>query len=326
MVRYVFLFLVAFWATGSARADTWADSLFDEQSHDFGSVPRGGTIAHPFRIKNNTNSHVHIAGVRVSCGCGSAAVVKADLAPGEDSALWAYMDTQRFTGMKTITIFVQFDRPQWDEVHLLIHANCRDDFSIAPATFAMGRVKKGASPASAVTITFQGDGATRILDARSDSNYVQPEIQEVRQTNGDMTYQLTARVRPELPVGKWFTDIWVRTNNGSIPRLRVPLTIEIEPALDIAPRLVDLGEVKIGTEKERGVIIRGGQPFRIVEIRGMDDHLTVADTSTENKPVHVLNVTLKAASPGDWTRRLQVITDLKDENEIEFQARAHITP
>ena len=57
------------WAASPAFAATQADSMFDELSKDFGSVPRGPTLVHHFRLVNNTKGPVNIASVRVSCGC-----------------------------------------------------------------------------------------------------------------------------------------------------------------------------------------------------------------------------------------------------------------
>src|SRR6266404_3700461 len=68
MVRYSLVILLGLCSASSAWA-SWADGLFDELSRDFGSVPRGPTLQHPFRLVNRTGSHLHIASVRVSCGC-----------------------------------------------------------------------------------------------------------------------------------------------------------------------------------------------------------------------------------------------------------------
>src|SRR5262249_15121454 len=86
MFRYSFAILLGFCAATSARA-SWADGLFDELSRDFGSVPRGPTLQHPFRVVNKTDQYVTISGVRVSCGCVSAQALKATLAPGEETAI-----------------------------------------------------------------------------------------------------------------------------------------------------------------------------------------------------------------------------------------------
>ena len=37
------------------------------------------------------------------------------------------MDTTRFLGVKSVTIYVQFDQPNYQEVRLWVRANGRDD-------------------------------------------------------------------------------------------------------------------------------------------------------------------------------------------------------
>src|SRR5438270_2573182 len=111
MLRYSLVLVASFWVAGTAGAATWADGLFDELSKDFGSVPRGPTLTHHFRVVNNTGGAVNVASVRVSCGCVSASALKTFLRPGEETAVVANMDSTRFVGLKSVTIYVQFDRP-----------------------------------------------------------------------------------------------------------------------------------------------------------------------------------------------------------------------
>src|SRR4029079_13900117 len=127
-------------------AATWAESLFEELARDFGSVPRGPMLTHPYRLTNHTGQTVRITGVRVSRGCTSATAMQGVLAPGQSTVVMAQMDTTRFVGPKTVTIFVQFDQPQWAEVHLSISANSRTDVVITPEGLAFGPVPRGTSP------------------------------------------------------------------------------------------------------------------------------------------------------------------------------------
>src|SRR3954466_2039174 len=100
MLRYCLVLSAALLAAGSASA-SWADKMFDELSKDFGSVPRGPTLTHYFRVVNNTKEPVAISSVRVSCGCTSATALKSYLKPGEETHILAQMDTNRFTGPKS---------------------------------------------------------------------------------------------------------------------------------------------------------------------------------------------------------------------------------
>jgi hypothetical protein len=326
MYRFSLVLAVGLCLASSASATSWADGLFDELNKDFGSVPRGPMLTHPFRLVNKTKVPVNISGVRVSCGCTTATALKGTLAPGEETVVLAQMDTRRFTGIKTVTIYVNFDRPHSEEVRLWVQANSRDDVSVSPESLAFGTAKRGSSAAATVSVVFMGNNGSQILDVASDSNYVVTSVREVRRQDSDVAYELTAHLRPDAPVGKWYTDIWLKTNNGTMPRVRVPLTVEIESALSISPANVTLGDVKVGAEAERKVVIRGVKPFKITDVKGTDDSVKVRDSNTDSKPVHVLTLTLKGAQAGEFNRTFRVITDLKDEAEIEFQAKAQIMP
>jgi hypothetical protein len=329
MLRYSLVLVAGFWVAGSAGADTWAEGLFSELSKDFGSVPRGPGQKHDFRVFNNTRSPVNITSVRVSCGCVSAsAYPRTYLKPGEETWIRAQMDTSRFIGPKSVTIYVQFDRPNFDEVHLLVQANGRNDFSLTPEMLAFGQIKRGTSPASSVSITFYGGSETAVVSVKGESNYIVPSVVESRRTESEVVYTLTAKLRADTPVGKWYTDVWVKTNSASVPQMRVPLTVEVESPLTVSPAVVSLGSLKTDTESERRVIVRGVQPFKIVGVRGADEHIVVRDSSDEAREVHVLTIKFKpdVASTGTLDRTLRVVTDLKEDNEIDFRINALVQP
>jgi len=326
MLRYSIVLLAGFWAASPVLAGSWADALFDELSKDFGSAPRGPTLQHPFRIKNTTRNTVTISGVRVSCHvCSSASVVKSRLEPGEESAVVVTMDTTRFSGPKTITIYVNFGQPSYEEVRLWVQANARDDISFSPDTIAFGQIKRGSGPASATTVTFLGQPSAQITEAKCDSNYVQATFKELKREGSEVSYRLTAKLRSDAPVGKWFTDVWVKTNVASMPKVRVPLTVEIESALTLSPPAVALGQIQVGGEVERRVILKGAKPFKIDRITGADDLLTVRDNTSDSKQVHVLTVSLKGAKPGEISRKIQIVTDLAEDNTIDLEAKGQVS-
>ncbi len=326
MLRYSLVVLAGLWTAGPALSATWADALFEEFSKDFGSVPRGPTLSHPFWVHNNTRVPVHIDSVRVSCGCVSAQALKGRLEPGESTHIVASMDTTRFTGLKTVTIFVQFDRPGFEEVRLWVQANGRDDFTVAPDTLAFGQIKRGGTPIVSVQLAFYGGSDTAITEVRCESNYIQPKVQEVKRLDSEVRYQLTARLRSDAPVGKWYTDVWLKTNNPGMSQIRVPLTVEIESALSISPETVALGSIKVTAEGERRVIVRGIKPFKITKVLGTDNQLSVRDNTPQAKPVHVLTVKLKPNQAGELNRTLHVLTDLAEDNKVDFQVHAVVTP
>ncbi|HEY7326240.1 MAG TPA: DUF1573 domain-containing protein [Gemmataceae bacterium] len=326
MLRYGLVVVAVLAAAGPALSANWADGLFEEFSKDFGSVPRGPTLSHAFKVVNNTRETVNIASLRVSCGCVSATAHKGSLEPGETTHLVARMDTTRFTGHRTVTIYVQFNQPAFQEVRLWVQANCRNDFSITPDTLAFGQLKRGGTPTASVLLAFYGNTDAQITEVKCESNYIQPRVQEVRRSDSEVTFQVTAQLRSDAPVGKWYTDVWVKTNSAGAPPIRVPLNVEIESALSVNPETVTLGPIKTQSESERRVIVRGVKPFKIDKVLGTNDRLLVHVDSKLAKPVHVLTIKLKAGDPGELNRTLSVLTDLADDNRIDFHISANVVP
>jgi hypothetical protein len=310
-----------------AHAQSKADALFDELSRDFGSVPYGQVVSHPFRIVNNSKQPVHISSVTVSCGrCSSARALKNHLQPGEETAIIATMDANQFIGTKTITITVLFDQPRFEQVRLWIQANSRQDVTFTPSTLDFGRVKRGSEPESKITINFLGGTQTKISDVKSDSNYVSPSVKEVERSGGGTAFEISAKLRKDTPAGKWYTDLWLTTNNSSMPKLRVPVSVEVEAPLTANPSTVSLGPVKAGTETDRKVIIRGVRPFRITGTLGTDRQVMVRAATDEAKAVHVLTVTLNPNAAGTLSYPITIRTDLATDGDIQFIAQATAEP
>lgn len=327
MSRYQVVLFLILGLTGPVSAHSWADAMFDDFSRDFGSVPRGPILTHHFRLVNNTKTTVHIASVRASCGCVTATPLQTTLEAGQETAILIQMDTRRFTNSKHVTVYVQFDQPRFEEVRLWVQATSRDDLSILPDTLNFGRIKRGAAGQAAVTVTFLGSSTLKVLRMKSESNYVQPFLKEIRRDNAEVTYQLSAKMRNDAPVGRWFTDIWLTTDHPTMTKVRIPVAVEIESALSLSPSALSLGQIKAGVEMDRKVILRGVKPFRITAITGTDGQLGIRNShAEESKSVHVLTVTVRPTQPGELNRIIQVQTDLKEGGDIEFQTRALVMP
>lgn len=318
MFRFCLASVAGLVLAASAPAATWAEAMFEGLAHDFGGVPRGPTLTHYYRFTNNTAHTVRITGVRVSCGCTTATAPQSIVKPGESSAIHAQMDTRRFVGPKTVTIYVQFDQPAWEEVRLSISANGRDDIGVNPDALAFGPVPRGATPSRQTTVSFTG--GTQLVSVAADSNYVQIQAKQVQGNGYGIAYEVTATLRADTPVGKWYTDVWLNTNNASTPRIRVPLTVDVEAALNFSLTSIAFGQVQPGQPVEKRVILRGSQPFRVTSIQGTDETISAKVQTGDDKalPAHVLVVTVKPNGPGAIQRTLKIVTDLAGENTAEL--------
>lgn len=316
MCRFGVVVLVGLWATASVNAASWAAAMFEEHAKDFGAVPRGPTLTHAFRFTNKTQSAVQVSHVRVSCGCVSAAPSQYSIGPGESATINIQMDTRRFVGHKHVTVYVQFSQPGFDEVRLGVQANGRDDVAVNPSIVSLGKVKKGSSPEATATVNFYGHPGVQITEIERESNFVLAEVKPAGQATSGQ-FELKIGLRPDTPAGNWYTDVWVKTNHPSVPRLRIPLTVQVESGLALLPAAANFGAIKEGAEVERKILVRGTEPFRIQEISGEDAQVRVQANSLERKATHVLTIKLRPQSGGDLNRKIRIVTDLKDEGEIE---------
>ena len=184
MCRFGAVLLIGLWVSAPAEAASWADGLFEELTKDFGAVPRGPALTHPFRFTNTSQTAVHVSGVRVSCGCVSAYASQNDVAPGETALIHARMDTTRFLGHKGVTIYVTFDRPQFAEVRLYVQANGRDDVQVAPSSLELGKIKRGAGASGKTTVSIYGSDQWQITEVERESAYVEPALKEESRQGG----------------------------------------------------------------------------------------------------------------------------------------------
>jgi hypothetical protein len=173
-----------------------------------------------------------------------------------------------------------------------------------------------------VAVTLPGNGNWQILDSKCDSAYVKTNVKKQSHNDGQVSYLVSACLLPETPVGIWYTDVWLTTNNPSSQRLRVPLTVEIEPALSVSPNVVELGPVRVGDEVERKILIRGTREFRITAIEPADGQLSLRGNTPDPKPVHVVTIRFKPDQAGELHRTMRISTDLNEDTEVVVRASA----
>jgi hypothetical protein len=317
MFRFSMSLIVGVCFLGPLGAAEGLSALFDTQSHDFGNVAIGQMLHHDFKIKNTTNQTLHIANLRVSCGCTTPSTPNATILPGETGVVHAQMDSRRFSGAKSVTIFVLFDQPRVEEINLVVSAFGRNDIAMNPESFEFGRVRSGTSPALTAKVSFATP--VRISQASADSGYVKVSYEAKQDQFGGVSYVVTAKIDPRVPIGNWYTDVWMNTESGN--RVRIPLTVAIEPSLTITPGVVEFEATPVGKPTEKSIIVKGDHPFRILDVKGGDGAFTATDKSTESKTTHVVMVTFKPGKEGDFVKNLEIVTDLKDQSKVQLAVK-----
>ncbi len=303
-----------------------AAEYFEEKVHDFGNVPRGPVLVHYFKLTNPHKETLTISSLRVSCGCTTASAPVATIAPGKSINILAQMDSSRFIGHKEVTIFVNFSSPVYEEASVVVRAFGRTDFAMNPDTLAFGAISKESQSTSSMMISFYGDANWTLSKPTPESNYILPSLKLVKREGLEVVYKLTAKLHPRLPVGKWYSDVWIETSNPSMPRIRVPLTVEVQPALVLSQSNIDFGTLSLQTVKdqkiERKVMIRGTKPFQILAIEGASASIQL-DKTSGSKAIHVLTIKLKPSKEMDLNDKLTIVTD-SGESSLHLAIHAKV--
>jgi hypothetical protein len=326
MTRLVLAAAVVF---GTA-ATSWAagpGELFAEKANDFGVTPRGTVLVHYFRFTNTSKQTLTVGNPRVSCGCVTASMSKNTIAPGETAAVIAYMDTRRIPQpnvTKTVTVFVPFLAPTQEEVQLKVTTIARDDLLMSPDVLGFGTVKAGEGGKVSTKVTFIGDSNWKITKATSTGGYVKADFKEDSRSAGVVTYEVTATLEKACPAGNWISDINLETSNPAVAKLRVPVTVVVTPAVAVKPEAAAFGELPVGVSTSKKITIEGDKPFKILEVKGVDEQLKVTVDKSAASPVHTIILAANPKSVGGFTRTVEIVTDSKDQPKLVIPVTARV--
>src|SRR5215211_2471371 len=134
---------------GSCFAEAWANKLFSDTKHDFGTVARGSDTSYKFAAKNIYKQEVELLSVRSSCGCTSPTIEKKVLKTGDVGYVTAVFNTRTFTGIHGATLTVEArwkeNGGNWrtGETQLRVDGNIRSDVVFNPGAVRFDDIRQG---------------------------------------------------------------------------------------------------------------------------------------------------------------------------------------
>jgi hypothetical protein len=331
MRRHWLLVLVGLLAmSGTAQAQNWPDTLFSERSFDFGPVPRGGVVRHPFVLTNRLNVPITILNLRVSCGCTSGTASASVVQPGQQAIVEAQMDTRNFVGRKSTTLFVSVMAGNKEsEIGLGVSSMILSDVVLNPGVVDFGQVSRGQSPSQAIAIDRIGKPDWKILKLTSACKAINASLQETQRQNGAVSYVLTVALKADAPAGVIRDEIRLFTNDPETPSIPVPIGAQIRGELSATPTNLALGNVTSASGVQGKFIVRASKPFGISKVEGTGEGFYLQEADLNRKPLHVLTLTYNPAegtTKGDVTKTFKITTDLPGEPPIDVTATLHVEP
>lgn len=311
----------------AAPAQAGPGDLFTEKVHDFGTTPKGPVLVHYFRFTNNTKQTLTLGTPRVSCGCTSASLNKNSIAPGETGVVIAHMDTRRIPTpnvTKAVTVYVPFLAPTQEEVALRVQTIARDDLFMSPDTLAFGAVKMGEGGKVSTNVTFTSDPNWKVTEATSNGAFVKAEFKETSRAPGLVTYEVTGILDKACPAGNWVSEITLKTSNKAVEKLRIPVTVNVTPAVAITHDAATFGDLRMGDSAEKAITLKADKPFKILEVKGTDDQLKATVETSAASPEHTIVLAANPKAPGGFTRTVEVVTDSKEQPKVIIPVTAKV--
>ena len=306
--------------TGTADASldrlNWAEKMFEERSHDFGTVARGAEVRHQLTLTNPYEETVRLVSINKTCGCTNARADFAELATGETGHIEIAMDTVKFMGVKEskVQITLSFAGGSPTLVEVPIRSLIRSDVVIqdpagSTGSADFGAIAVGVGAEKTLTVDYAGRGDWQITDVNSGNRHVDASVREVARTAGTVSYELVVALKPDAPEGAIRDRLILKTNDPATTDVPVLVEATIEPDIKITPEQVAFGSLRPGQKKTVSVVIRGRQPFQIQEVASEKmDCFAVRLDSAARKPVHVVPLTIDVPDmTGDIDETFEVI-------------------
>ena len=305
-------------AARSSGADIpWAETLFAERQHDFGPVPRGAKVRHPFVLTNRTSNPISILNLRVSCGCTSGKASVSVVPPGGTGVVEAEMDTRNFVGRKATTLYVTVHNGFGEsEVALNVASTILSDIVLNPGGVDFGAIVRGQSPTLSLTIDRVAKPGWKIVRMVSTSKVLTASLTEVARTSEMISYRLDVSIKPDTPSGLVRDEIQFITNDGESRGFPVLVTGQVRGELSVTPTVLALPAPTSAEPVKGRFVVRSGRPFKVMGVEGTGEGYETAIDSPDARPVHVVTISYRpdAKAPASTAgRTFKIVTDIPGE-------------
>jgi hypothetical protein len=312
--------------TAPAQTSAWAEKMFGGNVvHDFGSVPHGAHLFHRFPMTNIWAVPIELTSVRVSCGCVTATPTTQTLQPRESGFLDVTMDAHRFTGLKSVTIYVTLGPQYTSTAALRVSANSRVDVVFNPGQVSFGVVPLGQTPVQVIDVEYAGVLDWRVSDIDKGAAPLDVRLEQLYREPGKVGYRISTTLKTDAPAGLFKQELMLRTNDPASPLVPVLVEAIIQAPLSVKPSSLAMGNPKVGEAVSKRVIVHGGKPFKIVRIDGLGNGIQ-AEIPPATAEVHTLTITFQPESAGPVQRQLQILTDLTGQPPVSVTIEGNAAP
>ncbi|MBX9579090.1 MAG: DUF1573 domain-containing protein, partial [Gemmataceae bacterium] len=205
--------------------------------HDFGDVPHGTLCSHTFTITNVYDAPMQVTDVRMSCLCLDVEKFTRVLQPFESAPFTVTMNTAKFVGANTQTVYVKFGPKHVSTAVIKLSATSRTEVQVSPGAVAFGTVAQGVRVSQGVRLEYKGSvRGWKVLEAVPPQGPLEVEVKETGRggpLRGGAEYLVTVGLKPTAPPGPIAEPITLKTNDPANPLVQLTVTGQV-----VAPLVV----------------------------------------------------------------------------------------
>lgn len=247
---------------------------YPELEYNFGVVKQGEKVTHDFSISNNGNEDLIIRKISSACGCTSAVAESAIIPAGGKSHIRVVFDTTDFIGEKVKTIRVYTNDPMNTSQVILIKANVQPEVISIPDRIEFHDIILG-EERSANFIFKKLEGLdVKITDASSRSDNLSLVFNK-------QTEQLSVKVLPKTPKGKYNEHVSVKTTSKTTPVVNIPIFFEVVGKSVVNPQFLNFGLITSKSDESRYI-----KTF-VIKNRDGSDIEDISNLGSENQFISV---------------------------------------
>jgi hypothetical protein len=227
------------------------------------------------------------------------------------------MDATRFTGLKTVRVFVTVGPKFISTATLSVTANARADVAFHPSEIDFGAIPRGQTPTRYIDVEYTGSLDWRVSEIVKSSTApfemkVEDLAQQVNQ-GARRGYRIFATIKADAPAGPFKQEIVLKTNDQSGPVLTFNINGAVQAALAVSPGSISVAGLKVGESQTKKIIVRGQRAFKIKSIEGLGDGITAEIPDREDTTM-IVTVTVTPTQAGALRRQLKILTDVESES------------
>jgi hypothetical protein len=302
----------------ASRAEAWAEKMFkDAPAHNFGTVPHGAQLYHRFTVTNIYAVPLKITAVKSGCPCGTVVASTDAIAPNKTGWVDVTMDTTKFTGGKSIIIYVTIgDDDHSSTAEVKVSATSRGDVVFNPGMVSFGNVSAGDTPTKTIDVEYAGELNWKVTEVVTNEAPVDVTFKEMYRKPRGVGYQISVKLKSDAPAGALKQELFLKTNDPASPLVPVVVEANLQASLSVSPDKISLSNVQVGEESLRRVVVRGNsnKAFKIKEVEGLGDGIELdKPLSTEADARHTLTFKCKFDKEGDIKRKVTIKADLQEK-------------